>query len=172
MLSWIISHVTSNNGVNLYHRHAARTLLLTINGNFLVLTAICLRQYKYEAMVRWFTSLFMVVALAGSALAGFPMHAGEGTPGMDDCCKAARAQDDSPATLSAKLCCAVNCSEPGPTAPTGSGNISPLRINVLHSAVTQSQTFTPIFHSRFSSTQGYLQDASPPPYIRHLALLI
>jgi hypothetical protein len=123
-------------------------------------------------MAKWFTSLFMVVALAGSALAGFPMHAGERNPSMDDCCKAARAEDDSAATLSAKLCCAMNCSEPSPTAPTGTGNISPLHINVLHPAATQSQTFTPIFHSRFSSTPGYLQGSSPPPYIRHLALLI
>ncbi len=123
-------------------------------------------------MAKWVTSFVLAIVLAGSALAGFPLHTGERNSEMASCCKAARAQDDSLATLSAKLCCAVNCSEPSPTAPAGTGKVSPLRLNALHPVITQSQTFTLIFHSRFSPTPGYLQDSSPPPYIRHLALLI
>lgn len=123
-------------------------------------------------MAKWLTSFVLVVTLAGSALAGFPMHAGERDAGMASCCKAARAQDGSPATMSAKLCCAVNCSEPGPTAPAGAGNLSPHIFAVFHPAIIQSQKLTAQTFSRFHLTPGYLSDSSPPPYIRHLALLI
>ena len=53
-------------------------------------------------------------------VAGMPMHQGEhgcgmaGMAGMD-CCQMAWMQDDAPATIAARLCCVIDCQEPGPT---------------------------------------------------------
>jgi hypothetical protein len=122
-------------------------------------------------MVKWFTALVLVIALAGSALAGFPLHSGEHQSEMMSCCKEARAQDYTPSAAAARLCCAVNCSQPGPTAPTSTVRNSPLTIVPLHPANIQSPLIVPGINLRLRWTQVHSTD-SQPTYIRHLALLI
>jgi len=122
-------------------------------------------------MKKWFTSLVLVIAVGGSALTGFAMHGGERDAKMASCCKAARARDNSQATLSAKLCCAINCTEPVPQAPSGV-KVSPLVITSPHPAGIQPPALTSVTFSRFYSEPVYTSDSSPPTYIRHLALLI
>ena len=52
------------------------------------------------------------------------MHSGGGESGMMDCCKKALEQNDSPHVAAARLCCAMNCNEPGSTSSNPSQSFS------------------------------------------------
>src|SRR6476660_4130395 len=67
-------------------------------------------------MIKRIASLTLVLMLGGSVLAGVPMHSGSSESGMMDCCKKALEQDASPHVAAARLCCAMNCNEPGSTS--------------------------------------------------------
>jgi hypothetical protein len=125
-------------------------------------------------MVKCFTSLVMIAILGGSVIAGVPMHVGEQGCSMGemmDCCELARQQSDTPSVASARLCCAINCSQPGTLMPGGVGRI-PLPAAVIPHPATM-QLFVPFQSSALHSreTQSFAQGSSPP-YIRYLALLI
>jgi hypothetical protein len=121
------------------------------------------------------TALFLLLLMTGSTLAGVPMHSGEREchmVGMMDCCAKARMKSDRPEVKAARLCCTLNCTEPGTTPPPGSFKISPQLAAVLDSVlvprVSSLQNSGPA-HS--FSPPGYRQNSNPA-YIRHLALLI
>jgi len=127
-------------------------------------------------MAKWLTAAILLLAMVGGVLAGTPMpaHSGEKEcpmTGMTDCCEKAHAPADAPEVRAAQLCCALNCSEPSPTAPAGSFNFSPPPA-ALESAVVPHRVF-PLNQglARSNSPPG-LQAPSNPAYIRHLALLI
>lgn len=128
-------------------------------------------------MAKWLTAFVLLLIMTGSALAGIPMHSGEQGCAMSDmagmdCCAKAQAQSEAPAASVARLCCALNCSQPGSTnAPANVLRLSPLRAIVLHPATIQPPAA--IVNPRFDSdwTQVHPQN-SKPTYIRHLALLI
>ncbi len=67
-------------------------------------------------------SLVLLLMLGGSAFAGIPLHSGERGCNMTmegmDCCKAALMQSETPEVAAARLCCALNCSQPGATMPS------------------------------------------------------
>lgn len=104
-----------------------------------------------------------------------PMHSDEQEcpmTGMMDCCKKAQAQEQTPEVRAARLCCVLNCNEPGTTAPAGIFNDSPRLAVALYGAlIPRYTTFTQPGFTRSSSPPG-LQNDSHPTYIRHLALLI
>lgn len=120
-------------------------------------------------MRKWFISLVLLAALNGGVTAGVPMHSSM-NEGMMDCCKAALAHDDSPATSAARLCCALNCQEPGPTtAPVAQtvtvslpATVAAIPLLVAHDLNTSSRAYS------VSPNRG----TSQPPYILNLALLI
>jgi len=127
-------------------------------------------------MLKWTTSLILILTLGASVLAGMPLHANEekcahGMSGMD-CCKTAQGQGNETDVASARVCCAVNCPQSGTTGP--SGVQLPKASTVLaavHSTVVRPPILTPI--ALLVSTWAH----SPPPssnpaYIRNLALLI
>jgi hypothetical protein len=128
-------------------------------------------------MAKWLTSLALITVIAGSALAGMPLHSGEqectmsGMSSSMDCCALAHMQGDTPEISGARLCCAVNCPQSGTTGPGSSiQRTSPLVI-APHPATIQPPPAIP------ASKLGYYpaQDHPPnslPTYIRHLALLI
>lgn len=128
-------------------------------------------------MLNWVTALVLLVAMAGGVLAGtsLPMHADEHEAcpmtGVMDCCAKAQLQPDTPEIRAAQLCCALNCSEPSPTTPSGTLNLSPQQGITLHSA--------PVPHAPLPAQPGLarfnlprLRPPAHPAYIRHLALLI
>lgn len=121
-------------------------------------------------MLKWFTSLVLVLALSGSVTAGVQMHVGMNME-MMDCCKAALALNNSIATQQARLCCALNCQEP---APTGSNMAQPLSSRVtLRSAPSLPLTATQELDPYIRGYQSPPFSAySPPTYISNLALLI
>jgi len=117
------------------------------------------------------TNLLLILALAGSVAAGMPMHSGSAESGMMDCCKKALEQNDSPHVAAARLCCAMNCNEPGSTSSNTSQSFSqtgsepsPLVGVVLPPATIRRQLLT--HYTLTSSTH------SQPAYILNLALLI
>ena len=91
-----------------------------------------------------------------------------------DCCEKAREQSGSPEVLAARLCCAVNCSQPAPAAPAGGFIPQPAQApatSPLHAAAVALQaSIYPSFlnHGRADT----LVLSFPPGYIRHSALLI
>ena len=125
---------------------------------------------QHWLMLKWFTSLALVASLSGSVTAGVQMHAGTSMD-MMDCCKAALAHDDLPATSGARLCCVVNCQEP---SPTSSSTARPFTSAV----VIQMAPKVPLpFAQELNSSRRNYQSLqytafSPPPYLSNLALLI
>ena len=123
------------------------------------------------------TTFVLIAVVAVGALAGVHSHAGEHDCPMagmaDDCCAKAREDGGEPQVSAARLCCALNCTEPGTTGPTGAFELSSTVAQALHSgavppavAATSQQ---PLPRSRHVSESP---PDSHPAYIRHLALLI
>jgi hypothetical protein len=133
-------------------------------------------QYSHGiAMAKWLASFFLLAVMAGGTLAGMPMHSGEkecAMTGMMDCCATARMEGDRPEVRAARLCCALNCTEPGTTAPSSSYKVSPQLAATLRGAIVPpAASLGSKGPPRDHSPPG-LRQPSNPAYIRHLALLI
>jgi len=121
-------------------------------------------------MIKRLASLVLVLLLGGSVLAGVPTHSGGGESGMMDCCKKALEQSGSPHVAAARLCCAMNCNEPGSTSGNASQGFSQ----------TGSEPIPLVFAVPGTSPDSQLRvryhrlrvSSSKPAYIFNLALLI
>src|SRR5258707_8420754 len=103
-------------------------------------------------MVKRLTNLLLILTVASSAAVGMPLHSNEqecnmpGMAGMDCCKKAAQAESLKPENSTARLCCALNCSQPGTTGSTGiklprSSAVQPL---ALHPSLVQPLASAPL----------------------------
>lgn len=120
------------------------------------------------------TALFLLLLMAGSTLAGVPLHSGDREcpmAGKMDCCARARMKSNRPEVKAARLCCALNCTEPGTTPPAGSFHVSPQLAAVLNCVLVPRTDSFQGLEPALSSSPGYSKNSSPA-YIRHLALLI
>src|SRR5882762_4431160 len=76
-------------------------------------------------MVIRLASLALILVIGGGVFAGIPLHSSEqecsipGMAGMDCCDQAAQAESLTPEVSTARLCCALNCSQSGTTGSTG-----------------------------------------------------
>jgi hypothetical protein len=126
-------------------------------------------------MPKRLTTLFLLLLMTGSTLAGVPMHSGEREchmTGMMDCCARARMKSNKPEVRAARLCCALNCTGPDATPPAGSFKLSPQLAVVLDSVlVPRISSLQSLGPARSFAPTGYRQNSNPA-YIRHLALLI
>ena len=128
-----------------------------------------------RAMVKWCTALILTLALAGGALAGVPLHSGEKKcpfMGTDDCCETAQSQGTAPQVYTARLCCSLNCSVPGATAPAGTTLKGPSAAQALHGALNTAAAYPLPLPLLLASPTPERNQHSPPIYIQHLALLI
>jgi hypothetical protein len=123
------------------------------------------------------TSLMLLLVLGGSALAGVPAHSSEqlcpmgGAMGEMDCCKAALLKAQTAETVSARLCCAINCSKEG-TSPTSGVQLSPkLRLAIVQYPPVAAALPSIFKLARIDRLHGPPVDSNPA-YIRHLSLLI
>src|ERR1044071_1026005 len=102
---------------------------------------------------------------------GVGAHQQEGPmSNLPDCCK--KAGSNGPAASMARLCCNLNCSEPGSTGNSSSSSFSAQRGTVLNTPIASSGAqfnFTIILPRQ--PQHIYLAD-SHPKYIKHLTLLI
>ena len=124
-------------------------------------------------MRTWFTALFLLQVMLGGAI-GVGAHEGEGScpmTDMPDCCKKAQSASNTPEVSMARLCCNLNCSEPGSSGSNASSSFSPqpgVAPNVM--LMPQALSFKGIAPGRYRQTR-HKQDSNPK-YIQHLALLI
>src|SRR6266403_6328594 len=76
-------------------------------------------------MVLRLASLALILVIGSSVFAGIPLHSNEqkcsmpGMAGMDCCKKASQAESLTPEVSTARLCCALNCSQNGTTGSNG-----------------------------------------------------
>ncbi|MCA1635092.1 MAG: hypothetical protein LC802_15730 [Acidobacteria bacterium] len=130
-------------------------------------------------MMRKRLNIFVLVAgLIAGALAGVHAHAGGHDCPMkgmaDDCCATAREHGGAPEVSAARLCCALNYTEPGTTGPTGAFSLLPTAASTLYTGADQPFAADYPYAApppRSNSSSSPPQD-SHPAYIRHLALLI
>jgi hypothetical protein len=126
-------------------------------------------------MVKWSISLVLALLLAGSAIAGVPLHFGEKKcpmMGTDDCCEKAESKSATPQAAAARLCCSLNCSQPGTTGPTGTTVKGPSNTHAPYSALNTPAAYPlPLRELQAFSVPERNQHA-PPIYLQHLALLI
>ncbi|HKP46815.1 MAG TPA: hypothetical protein VJT50_09460 [Pyrinomonadaceae bacterium] len=124
------------------------------------------------------TALALLLLLASSAFAGMPMHSNEQSCPMGsamgdmDCCKAALMQNQTPQVTTARLCCALNCSQDG-TIPSNATRVSPpLQIPVAAYPVSIQPVVPSMFLVTRAANSHGPPTASHPAYIRNLSLLI
>jgi hypothetical protein len=128
------------------------------------------------AMAKWTTSLLLILTLGASVLSGMPLHFNEekcAMHGMSDCCKTAQGHGEETDVASARVCCAVNCPQPGTSGPSGvqsSRNLT-LLSTAIHPALVNPPTPKPI-PILVSNWAHSPPQSSNPAYIRNLALLI
>ncbi len=125
-------------------------------------------------MKKWLTSVFLIFALAGGVLAGMPLHLENSK--MSKCCTKAKSKDKTPEVKAAQLCCAVNCTEPAPTAPGVSFNFSPSAVIISDSIFRQIalllENEKPVSTAFLVPDPKILPRKSQPKYIQHQSILI
>src|SRR5258708_39859439 len=95
-----------------------------------------------------FISLIILLVVAGSAVAGAPLHSNEqscsmgGAMGEMDCCKAALSHNNTPQVANARLCCSLNCSQNG-TIPSNSVQLQPTMQPSLSAYLSGAQAILP-----------------------------
>jgi hypothetical protein len=120
-------------------------------------------------MRKWLTAFLLVAAMLGGAL-GVGAHEGEGSmAGMPDCCKKAQSASGSPQVSMARLCCNLNCSEPGSTSSFSFSTQQPI---APQGAVLPTALSFRSIRSLGRYSQAPHPGDSNPKYIQHLALLI
>src|SRR5262249_39767605 len=126
--------------------------------------------FLFSMLGRWLKS----VALSGVMLfsvAGVGAQEHEGSCPMSnlpDCCK--KAQSSAPEASIARVCCNLNCSEPGSTGSSSSSTFSTPQYASANAAVSGA-----LINSKIVFTSHILRfrpHDSNPRYIKHLALLI
>src|ERR1041385_4375352 len=123
-------------------------------------------------MRNWLAVFILVFAMCGGVV-GVGAHEGEGLmANMPDCCKKAQSASSAPQIAMARLCCNLNCSEPGSSGSNASSSFSPqpgiapngagMPAIAAFNGTTQLSRYMPSLHPNDSN----------PKYIQHLALLI
>ena len=123
-------------------------------------------------MLKRALSLAVIIAMAGAAV-GVSADDGSWAEGnMPLCCKKARSTAHAPEVSMARLCCKLNCSEPGSGGSSTASNFSRDQGASLGAAIVP----TPMHLSKFALRNVYTRinhsHDSNPKYIQHLALLI
>ena len=116
--------------------------------------------------------LTIIIALLGGAVGVSAHDDSWASASMPLCCKTARSNNDAPQVSIARLCCKLNCSEPG---SGGSSNASSLARNqgtTSATAIIPIPTHFPSTAIRSLHLQANHSHNSNPKYIQHLALLI
>lgn len=120
-------------------------------------------------MIKWSTTLVLILAFSGNAVAGMPTHSEGNNPAMMSCCKAAKGGDTQQASI-ARVCCAINCSEPTLTGGIASSISSQLPVAAIHPAA--GVPVAGLSHPRMHLGTMRFLSLPQPRYIRNLALLI
>jgi hypothetical protein len=127
-----------------------------------------------KRMMKRLAILFLALGLTASTVVGVHAGAHEGScpmANMPDCCKKAHSPSNTPEVSMARLCCSLNCTEPGSSGSNVSPGFS------TPQAIGPGNALVPVasFVGSFVLTrdlQSPHRQSSAPKYIQHLALLI
>lgn len=92
--------------------------------------------------------------------------------GMDCCKKAAQTDELTPEVSTARLCCALNCSQSGTTGTNETRLPRPSASQALFIPASSAAPVVARFQSLLRNSAESPPPYSSPVYIRHLALLI
>ena len=120
---------------------------------FGLLTALRLAKYSSRGMLKRGLSLAAIIVLLGGAVGASADDGSWVERNMPLCCKKARSTAHAPEVSMARLCCKLNCSEPG---SGGSSNASSLSRNQATNSPTAIIP-TPAQFSRFAIRNHYPQ---------------
>ena len=128
-------------------------------------------------MKKRLTSLLLILAFASGVLAGMPLHSGNESSQMMDCCKKAKSKEQSKEANIARLCCAVNCSDSAPIPSGTSFNFSPSFFIISDSLIKRIALLLfikekPTTTIAFSFGRVPLAQKFQPKYIQHHSFLI
>src|ERR1700752_777003 len=123
-------------------------------------------------MLKRALSLAMLIALAGGAVGASADEGSWAEGNMPLCCRKARSAGNVPEVSMARLCCKLNCSEPGSGGSSSASSLSRNQgTNSATAIIPSSAQFSPIA-IRDHFPQANHSHNSNPRYIQHLALLI
>lgn len=124
-------------------------------------------------MMKRFASAFLMLVIGAAAVGGAPLHSVEKECEMSaamDCCALAHAQEETPATFAARLCCALNCQLP---AHTGTSVQAPQAAAEVAQSDNITHALPLVFkQARRAHAPPPGRTASPPVFILHSAFLI
>ncbi len=129
-------------------------------------------------MKKWLTSLFLFFALVAGVLAGTPAFSGNAETGMlaMACCQKKMKDCGAKSVSAAQLCCAINCSNPAPTAPGAAFNFAPSGVIISDSILKQIALLfaqeKPVQKIFYSFERKTLPQNFQPKYIQNHSFLI
>src|SRR5207253_2072765 len=118
---------------------------------------------------KWLTAFILMMATMLGGAIGVGVHGDEGSmANMPDCCKKAQSASNAPQAAMARLCCNLNCSEPGSTGTNNASSFSPQQglaanVGVMPDAAPLNGA---VLLNR-QSRSPHRQDSNPK-YIQHL----
>jgi len=116
--------------------------------------------------------LIIIMILIGGTVGVSAADGSWAAGNMPACCKKAKATGTAPEVSMARICCKLNCSEPGSSGSNGASNLS------RNQGTTSTTAIVPVAtnfsRAALRSLQSQLSQSrnSNPKYIKHLALLI
>lgn len=123
-------------------------------------------------MRNWLTAFILVFAMFGGVV-GVSAREDEGAmANMPDCCKKAQSASSAPQVAMARLCCNLNCPQPGSSGSNVFSSFSPQPGIAPNSAVMLA---VEAFNDGAQLSRYALSlhpGNSNPKYLQHLALLI
>ena len=117
-------------------------------------------------------SLTIIITLLGGAFSVSAADATSANGNMPVCCKRARSAGVAAEVSVARLCCKLNCSEPGSGGSTNASNFSSNQGTISATAIIPTPSHLSQIARRNLHARVDYSHASSPRYIQHLALLI
>src|ERR1700730_7195221 len=119
-------------------------------------------------MRKWLIAFLLVAAMLGGAI-GVEAHEGEGPmANMPDGCKKAQSASGTPEVSMARLCCNLNCSEPGSGGSSTASSFSTRQGIAPNGAVVPNAApFSNVAPPGRYSQSPHPHDSNPK-YIQHL----
>lgn len=123
-------------------------------------------------MLKRALSFTIIIVLLGGVVGASADDGSRAEGNMPLCCKRARSTDNAPQVSMARLCCKLNCSEPGSGGSSTASNLSRNQGTTSAIAIIPIPTQFSRFAVRNLYAQANSSHDSNPKYIQHLALLI
>ena len=122
-------------------------------------------------MLKRALSLVVIIALGGGVFGAGAYDGSGAEANMPLCCKKARSAANAPEVSIARLCCKLNCAEPGSGGLTNASSVANQGTSLARAIVPTPACFSG-FALRNVHTHEIHSHKSNPRYIQHLALLI